>query len=252
MDDELRIVIDNRELKSGVAKTLFEHGVQLVPEQWEVGDFLLTDKICCERKSVRDFVESMLDGRIFAQAKHMLNSFEKPFIIVEGEEDPYSVRNIHPNSIRGLIASLTIDFKIPVIFSKDHVDTALYFITILKRDGKNNVASLRGEKKPLTDNELMEYIVSSFPGVGRKTAQSILKHFKTVKQTINSTTEDLINAEGLGRSTAERINRIVNKEYESWWKTLKTKKQLGTIRKQNKQPAWWFTYRWKNGARTKA
>lgn len=212
--DDIQIVVDNRELKSGVAKTLFENNVRIIPEQLEVGDYVLSEQICCERKSVRDFVDSMLDARIFTQAKDLLNNFEKPFIIVEGEEDVYAVRNVHPNSIRGLILSLSLDFRIPIIFTKDHVDTALFLITIVKREGKDKpLSSLRGEKKPLTDAELMEYIISSFPGIGRKTSQNLLKHFKTVKNIINSTPEELINAEGVGKNTAERFNKIINTEY---------------------------------------
>ncbi len=213
--EELTIVVDNRELKSGVAKSLFEHGIRIVAEQLEVGDYILTDKICCERKSVKDFVESMLDGRLFKQAKDLLSNYEKPFIAVEGSEDVYGVRNIHPNAIRGLIASISLDMKIPIIFTKDHVDTALFFITILKREGaQKQLLSMRGERKPLTEKELMEYIVSSFPGVGRASARNLLEYFGSVKEIVNSSTEELLNVEGVGKVTAERFNKIINAKYK--------------------------------------
>jgi len=216
MEEQFQIIVDNRELKSGVAKTLFEKDVRIIPEQLEVGDFILSSKICCERKSVKDFVNSIIDGRLFKQAKNLVANFEKPFIIVEGCEDLYSVRNVHPNAIRGAIASLVLDMKVPIIFTKDYVDTANLLITILKRERKDKpLISLRGERKPLTDKELMEYVITSFPNIGRVTAQNLLKHFGTIKNIINSSPEELIKVEGVGKVLSKQFNDLVNKKYEN-------------------------------------
>ena len=209
MEEQFQIIVDNRELKSGVAKTLFEKDVRIIPEQLEVGDFILSSKICCERKSVKDFVNSIIDGRLFKQAKNLVANFEKPFIIVEGCEDLYSVRNVHPNAIRGAIASLVLDMKVPIIFTKDYVDTANLLITILKRERKDKpLISLRGERKPLTDKELMEYVITSFPNIGRVTAQNLLKHFGTIKNIINSSPEELIKVEGVGKVLSKQFNDL--------------------------------------------
>ncbi|MBR9678947.1 MAG: hypothetical protein GON13_01655 [Nanoarchaeota archaeon] len=215
MEEQFQIIVDNRELKSGVVKTLFEKDFRIIPEQLEVGDYILTDKICCERKSVNDFVNSILDNRLFKQAHNLLQNYEKPFIIIEGSENIYAVRNIHPNAIRGAMLSITLDMKIPIIFTKNHHDTASMFETILKRERKQKqLVSLRGERKPLTDKELMEFIITSLPHVGRKTAQNLLNHFKTVKKIINSSPEELINVEGVGKIMSERFQNIINKKYE--------------------------------------
>ena len=215
MDEQFQIIVDNRELKSGVVKTLFEKDFRIIPEQLSVGDYILTDKICCERKSVSDFVNSLLDNRLFKQARDLLQNYEKPLIIVEGDENIYAVRNVHPNAIRGALLSITLDMKIPIIFTKNHYDTANMFETILRREKKQkSLINFRGEKKPLTDNELMEFIITSFPNVGRVTAQNLLNHFKTVKNIINSTPEELINVEGVGKIMSERFHKIINKKYE--------------------------------------
>ncbi len=212
--DGYRIVVDNRELKNGVVKELFRNNIKIINEQLEVGDFIIPDNIACERKSVEDFVNSMLDGRLFKQVKDLIQNFQKPFLIIEGTKDIYSVRNVHANAIRGAIASLAIDFKIPLIFTKDEKDTAHFFIAIIKREAQEKrEAEIRGKTKPLTDDELMEYIISSFPGVGRRTAKNILEHFKTITGFVTSQEDKLTMVEGVGKITAQKIKEIINREY---------------------------------------
>ena len=215
MQEQFQIIVDNRELKSGVVKALFENDVRIIPEQLGVGDFVISDKICCERKSVQDFVNSILDNRLFKQASDLKANYENPFILVEGEENLYAVRNVHPNAVRGAISSLVLDLKIPVIFTKDHYDSAHFLLTIIKREKKNRpLISLRGERKPLSDRELQEFVISSFPSVGRLTAQNLLNHFGIVKDIINSSPEEFIKVNGVGRVLSEKFFSLVNKKYE--------------------------------------
>jgi len=210
----LRIVVDHRELKSGVVKELFRNKVHIITEQLAIGDFILGEHVVCERKGVEDFVNSLLDGRLFKQVKQLKDAYKKPFLIIEGTRDMYSVRNVHANAIRGAMASLALDFSLPIIFTKDEKDTAHFFITILKREKTDTQANLRAAPKPLTDVELMEYIVSSFPGVGRRTAQNILLQFKTIHSFVTSEHEQLTSVEGVGKITAERIKDIIQKRYK--------------------------------------
>ncbi|MCK4714853.1 MAG: hypothetical protein KAT35_04710, partial [Candidatus Aenigmarchaeota archaeon] len=118
------IYADDRELRSPVCRKLFESKVEIKPIRLEVGDYIVSKRVCVERKTVSDFVNSMIDKRLFQQAKDLSEQFEKPIIIVEGAEDIFSQRNVHPNAIRGAIASLIIDFGIPILQTNDGEDTA--------------------------------------------------------------------------------------------------------------------------------
>ena len=215
-NSEVKIIVDTRELRSGVVKKLYELGANIDSVQLQVGDFILSERVCVERKTVKDFLQSIVDGRLFSQISNLTENFEKPVIIVEGLEDMYTERMMHPNAIRGAIASLAIDFRIPIIQTTGEEETALFLYTIASREqlDKKVKISLRGEKKPMSPKLLQEYIVTSFPGIGRGIAQNLLSHFKTIKNLVNAEIKELKKVEKIGDKKAKKIKEIVEKEYE--------------------------------------
>lgn len=214
---EVKIIVDTREMRGNLAKKLFELGAKIESKQLQVGDFILSDRVCVERKTVKDFLQSIIDGRLFSQISSLGKNFEKPLIIVEGIDDIYTKRNIHPNAIRGAIASLAVDFRIPIIQTSGEEETALFLFMIASREqlDKKISISLRGEKKPLDNMLLQEYIVSSLPGIGREIARNLLKHFKTIKNIFNADIKELKKVEKIGDKKAEKIKEILEKEYET-------------------------------------
>ena len=215
-NSEVKIIVDTRELRSNVVKKLYELGAKIESSQLQVGDFILSERVCAERKTVRDFLQSIIDGRLFNQISNLNENFEKPLIIVEGLEDIYSERMMHPNAIRGAIASLAIDFRIPVIQTTGEEETALFLYMIASREqlDKKVSISLHGERKPMESKMLQEYVVSSFPGIGREIAQNLLKHFKTIKNIINADVKELKKVEKIGKIKAKKIKDLIEMEYE--------------------------------------
>jgi len=212
----VKVIIDNRELHSNIINLLIEKGIEVEIKNLEVGDFIASDRVVIERKTVKDFLQSIIDKRIFEQASKMNETYEKPIIIIEGEEDIYSERNIHPNALRGVIISLAVDFKIPIIFSQSEEETALFIQKLAEREQieQKRIPSIRNEKKPLKDKYIQEYIVSSLPGVGRTTAIKMLEHFKNLQNIFNAKQEDLKNVERIGEEKSKRIREIIEREYE--------------------------------------
>lgn len=215
-EEDIKIFADYREKGSGVIKALVELGVKLNLEKLNVGDFLCSSRVAVEFKTVPDFIDSIIDGRLLEQAKSLKQNFERPIIIIEGEQDIYTVRNIHPNAIRGLLATLTISYGIPVIFTRNSNETASLLAIICKREQINEQKdfSLHGSKKPLSDKELQEYIVSAFPGVGATLAKPLLKQFKSIKNLVNADTKELKQVELIGDIKAKQIRDILDKEWE--------------------------------------
>lgn len=207
------IIVDSREFKSKVVKYLFEEDIDMQSVQLLVGDYLIGENICIERKSVKDFVDSLIDKRIFEQLRNLKSEFKKPILIVEGGEDIYSARMVHANAIRGLIASIALEFQIPIIFSRDQKDTADYLITMLKRESSTPKPLLKINKKILT-SDIQDSIVGNLPGVGVKVGKKLLSHFKTIKKMFNASVEELIEVNGVGKKGAEKIFEIANKKYK--------------------------------------
>ena len=82
----MRIWVDDREARGcGVARLLADReGVTLIVRRLRTGDYVIEGKAVLERKRVPDFLESLRQGRLFAQARRLASSPLRPFLILEG------------------------------------------------------------------------------------------------------------------------------------------------------------------------
>ena len=93
---DLKIIVDHRENKGQLPRYLYEKDIQLETKALEVGDFILSNECVVELKKVSDFVNSLVDGRLFTQAKELRENFQKPLYIIEGDmRDIFEIQNVH-------------------------------------------------------------------------------------------------------------------------------------------------------------
>jgi Fanconi anemia group M protein len=212
---EVKIFADNRETSSRIIPILKKR-CEVEEKNLEVGDYLLSKRVCVERKTTNDFLSSLIDGRLFDQVKDMKDNFSNPIIIMEGETLFYDDRKINPNAIRGALAAITVDFSVPVIWTKNQLETAEMLFTIAKREQleiKKSV-SLRGRKKARSMNEVQEFLIAGLPNISREKAKSLLKRFGTPERIFTASEDDLKSAEGIGKKLAKNIRKIATKKYE--------------------------------------
>ena len=105
--NEITIYMDVRERNSKILKTLRKNA-KIELKHLNVGDFILSDRVGVERKSSSDFLRSIMDRRLLSQAASLSENFKRPILIIEGTRDIYSLTGIHPNAVRGALASLAI------------------------------------------------------------------------------------------------------------------------------------------------
>jgi len=210
---KILIKVDYREKGSPVLKELLAENIDLDLVTLNVGDYLLSDYVVVEFKTVKDFVDSIIDGRLLGQAKE-LKQYRSPLIIVEGGEDIYSQRRIHPNAIRGMLSALMLNFKIPVLMTKNPRDTAQMLKVIAEREQQGKEKDFQMHTtKPFSDTQQQEYVISSLPGIGARLAPYLLKHFKTIKNIVNAKEKDLEEVDLIGKKKAKQIKDLVEKEY---------------------------------------
>ncbi len=134
-------------------------------------------------------------------------------VIIEGG-DLYSQRDIHPNAIKGVLAALTIDMGVSLLFTRDEQDTAQMLYILAKRE-----ESERGERKVhphkshRSAREEQEYIISAFPEVGMKNARLLLSHFGSVREIVNAGLPELTAIKGIGGKTAQKIFDLCRRSY---------------------------------------
>ena len=216
------IIVDQRERSSGIVKELTKKDIKTEIRQLVIADFVIQTKdsegkiidVGIERKTTNDFLNSIIDKRLITQLIALKENFQLPLLIIEGSENIYSLRNFHPNSIRGMLASIAIDFQIPILFTRNIKDTAALLAIIVQRLEKpiKNISLLK-KRKPLTLKERQEYLIESLPGIGPTLSKSLLKRFKTVKRVINAKENRLIKTKKLGPKKIEEIKKVVESEY---------------------------------------
>ena len=209
---ELTVYADDRE--NAVAKKLSRMDLIVRKQRLDVADFIVSDRTAIERKKAEDFVDSVIDSRLFEQVQE-LQQFQRPIIIIEGE-GLYHHRDIHPNALRGAMATLAIDYGIPIIWSDDRKDTARILESLAKREQeeKDREIAIRGEKSGKNDKEVQEFFVAGLPGVNTKIAERILSHFGSIEKTVNASEEELKDVEGIGDKKASQIRDLITREYK--------------------------------------
>ena len=210
----INIYVDYREKGSGVIKKLIDLGINIKLEKLDVGDYLLSPELCVEYKTVEDFVLSLIDRRLFTQLKSM-KRYRKQLIIIEGTEDLYTQRKLHPNAIRGMLAAVSIDYGVPILNTKNKEETALLLAVIAKREQSEERKKFTLHSlKPLTLKEQQEYIISALPGIGPILSKPLLKKLGSVKKVINASKEKLKQIDLIGEKKAAKINEVVDSEYK--------------------------------------
>ena len=210
---EHSIVVDSRELSSTVPRELLEFGVVSKPKMLDIGDYVISDRVCIERKTAEDFVDSMVTGRLMDQMQR-LKTYIRPCLIIEGE-GLYSKRDVHPNAIRGALASIVVDFGIPTVFTRDEKDTAAIIAAMIKREllEERREIQIRGDKRLSTPKEQQESIVAGLPNVNIVLARRLLEEFETVRKIFNTTQKELEKVQGIGKKTAEEIVSVLKEKY---------------------------------------
>ncbi len=190
----MKITTDLHEKKSLVVSELVNLGVNVEFKHLKVADYIVGD-IAIERKTISDFINSMINKRLLRQLEE-LKQYEKRLLIIEGldKQELYNdePEGINGNAVRGMLLYTILESNCPILFTKNYEDTARFLLLIAKRikKGKKEI-SLHAKKKILNREEQKQYILESFPGIGPVTAKNLLKKFKTISSVINAEESEL-------------------------------------------------------------
>lgn len=238
-----RIVVDERERNSRVPKFLIEDGAQIDFARLSVGDYIIAPEIAIERKTIRDLINSIYDGRLFIQCSNLTQFYSKPILIIEGNILNLQLENsTNENQINEIeisfekilqvydaLATIALIFRIPVIHSPSANYTSKFLIILLNKAIKSGITINGPLIKRIKKGNHMQLqqlsILSSLPGVGDKLAIKLLKKFKTPTRAMNASVSELALIPGFGKARAEKVKKILNYEFNEGI----TKNQQGTL-----------------------
>ena len=173
----VEIIVDTRETRSKVPSIL-ERFATVIYQPLAYGDYQTENDVVFERKTFSDWEGSVIDGRIFRQAKGLRESYKTPIFILEGGPN-YAARGharpkLNKSSLHGSYLSISTGFGIPIIPSNNPTETANIIYQAARREGKTSTPiRVNTHKKGKTLHEQRMQVFACFPGIGPKLANDL-------------------------------------------------------------------------------
>jgi ERCC4-related helicase len=216
-DDAIKMIVDSRELPTAVARELTRLDVEISGESLQIGDYIVSEDVAIERKESGDFIQSLIDGRLFVQLSALRSAYRRPVLIIEGEQ-LIGLRAVNPASIYGALASIAIRIQIPILWTRNAEETAnvLFRLAHLEQVGAKKTLRTRSGDARGTDAEALEYVLSGFPGVDTVISRAILSEFGTLESVFSASEKELQSVKGVGKKIAGRIRTLLTTKYPSY------------------------------------
>jgi ERCC4-type nuclease len=97
-----RIVVDDREPHEVIVQALQGCGYDSIEvRRLAIGDYMVNESLLVERKSLRDLIASIIDGRLFLQAKRLADADLPAALILEGTAGHTTQRDAMGSNPRG-------------------------------------------------------------------------------------------------------------------------------------------------------
>jgi DNA excision repair protein ERCC-4 len=207
--ENLRIIVDERERKSGIPELLKSVGMGVEMKTLPIGDYIVAPETIVERKSIKDLMASVFDGRLYDQCTRLKEHFEHPIILVEGNVDEIEEITDNPLVFYGALSTVVLEFKIPIIPTPSASHTAKLLVSLCSRKDAPKGPYLKKIKKSSNLETQQLSSLCSLPGIGEKFAVRMLEKFGTPLKVFSATTSELAKVEGLGEARAKKIKNML-------------------------------------------
>jgi len=203
----VRIVADDRENAGGVIAALRQlSGVDVEVQRLACGDFLVEDQFIVERKTMRDFASSIVDGRVFRQASAIARTRRCGVLVLEGSSADLHAVGVQREALQGALICVSVFLGLAVLRAHDPGETAR-LIGYLGRQAKAQAhGSLpRPGCRPKGRRARQLFLLQGLPRIGPERAAHLLDRFGSVQAVATASSADLATVEGIGDATAARI-----------------------------------------------
>ncbi|MCS7121438.1 MAG: helix-hairpin-helix domain-containing protein [Archaeoglobaceae archaeon] len=208
------ILIDSRE-PEWIEEELKRYGL-FVRRSSLKADYLIrysSFEIAIERKEAVDFLNSIIDARLWQQVYSLKEEYKVSFLAIVGDLDE-AINSKKFNRNAAIAATISIPLKtqgsVTVLQFKDHYDFC-YALKIL--DEKITSGEIFAVPRVKKSNPQLA-MLTAIPGVGEKLALKLLEKFGTIQRISNASLSELMRVEGVGEKRAKVIRDFFTKKFE--------------------------------------
>ncbi|MFO7553940.1 MAG: ERCC4 domain-containing protein [Desulfobacterales bacterium] len=208
------IITDDREQKSEVIKFLAGiENVNVEIRRLSIGDYQVDNRVIVERKTLRDFAISIIDGRLFKQTIRLANSNLMGVLIIEGTNRDTADLGITREAMQGALITVSMLLGIPVLRAIDAAETAKLLVFMARQiNHLANDGIQRHGYRPKNKRKRQLFILQGLPGIGYERAVRLLDTFGSVERVISASSEKLQVIEGIGKKIADKIRWVVGEQ----------------------------------------
>lgn len=204
MLNEIRITADYRESPSGIPDLLLKEDVEIILKNMKAGDYLINNHLLVERKTCEDFIQSLINNRLFGQCLKLKQNSEYQLFIVEG--NPYKTKHkIKKEAIKGALLSISVAWQIPMFLTNNKEETIKLLLMCGQQILQEKITVLRKGYKPKKLKNKQLYFLQGLPEIGPLLALRLLKHFKKIENISKASVKDFRKIEGIGKTKANKI-----------------------------------------------
>ncbi|MBM3835798.1 MAG: nuclease [Verrucomicrobia bacterium] len=204
------VVADTRENDGPVVQILRTMpGVEVCCQHLRIGDYQINDRVF-ERKTLLDFSESIIDGRLFSQAHRLASAEQLVAIILEGKTADLNQSQMRREALQGALISLSLLFQIPILRSFDPAESARLLIYAAQQLNRHaNDQLIRRGRRPKRRRRMQLYLLQGLRGIGSEKAERLLDQFGSVEAALSASAEELQQVKGIGCKLAHSIRWIL-------------------------------------------
>ena len=190
--------------------------------QSQCGDYFTPDYLVGIERKYKDFVSSMMSGKLEQQLIELKNNFVHPYLFIEYDSLADMIANnpgTNPDAIQGELASILARHNITIMFTGDFFIPFVCKVVSKHYDSKNPVKNYspirkKVKKRDPTPEEIRIDIYSRIPKLGSKRANTLREasYIKLFSKKTNEemTIDEIKNLNGFGKKIAETIKETLS------------------------------------------
>ena len=175
--------------------------------------------VAIEYKTAKDFLKSIIDNRVFNQAKDQSENFSKHYVFIESDIWEYVFKSSRYdahiiNNVEGAVMSLNQITTVVECRNQKQAFHRMHLAFQKATDGRNRQLT----KLPKGYDSLVGFLMSGNDGIGEVIATSIVKELKlkSLEDCFNLNMTRLCLVEGVGEKTAEKVLlKVYGDEWEN-------------------------------------
>ena len=214
---QVLVLADHRESGSNVFRHLQEFECVVKVSQLKVGDYICSERVGVERKTVPDFLGSVFNQRLFDQLERLKESYQRPVLLIEGNPELlFTERQVNPNAVRGALGAIAVDFQIPLIWTLNTRETAsqIYRIAYREQVLEKRGVQIRAKPRASSLGRQQEYLIAGLPSVSNVLSRRLLERFKTPKRVFSAKESQLLKVPKIGEEKAKKIRKLLDTPYK--------------------------------------